>query len=183
MYEIGPFAADYFLYEYLNMKMTKRSLEDHRLYLYALSANAMDVDQVKTNVGSKRKREGSMLDHLRLHLGTFSSYLSPDFEIPNTWLSPKMLTLVDILQAHNSANFHGILFVEQRQVANLVSWILRRLPQLKAWVRCAELIGHAENGKTDGAPGMGMKVQRDVVKAFREGSLNLCTFSMSSRSH
>jgi len=82
-------------------------------------------------------------------------------------LSPKVVELINVLNEYKSPNFHGIIFVDQRQVARALSWLLKQIPSVRSWVECSELTGHSENS------GMRTTEQQETVKLFREGKLNL----------
>ncbi|KAI6111057.1 hypothetical protein F5141DRAFT_1112279 [Pisolithus sp. B1] len=105
--------------------------------------------------------------------------------VPLAWCSPKVKALTE-------STFHGIVFVEQRQVAACLAKILGNVPELRGKIRCAELVGHGgghgsgrHNSASGGArgkatvsvradvKGMGLARQQDTVKMFREGELNL----------
>jgi ERCC4-related helicase len=91
-----------------------------------------------------------------------------------TWFSPKLSVLIDILQ-HQPPTFQGLVFVEQRQTASCLARILACTSRLEGLVRCAELVGQSTD--TDKISHMGFKRQQETVKAFRQGTINLCKLS------
>ncbi|KIK15716.1 hypothetical protein PISMIDRAFT_292156 [Pisolithus microcarpus 441] len=112
--------------------------------------------------------------------------------VPLAWCSPKVKALTEVLLEYYTSTFHGIVFVEQRQVATCLAKILGNVPELRGKIRCAELVGHggghgsgrhnSGSGGTRGkaavsvradVKGMGLARQQDTVKMFRDGELNL----------
>ena len=57
----------------------------------------------------------------------------------------------------------------------MLSWILSLVPELMHWLKVAVLMGHA--GDTE-AGGMTVLQQRDTVKRFKNGEINLGLFSI-----
>lgn len=105
-------------------------------------------------------------------LSDFSPFFTDDSPIPLEWCTPKVRTLVRILQTHVSSTFQGIIFVEQRQVAACLARILPRIPEIEGMVRCAELVGNTSN--SDGlAHDMGGGNKQDSVRMFRQREINL----------
>ena len=88
-------------------------------------------------------------------------------------LSPKFLKLLDLLSCHKSESFCGVVFVEQRQVAVMLSWSMSRRPELSAWVKSGVLTGHAEASGSGNVAGMSLKAQKEVIIALRNKSINL----------
>ncbi|KAI6164182.1 hypothetical protein EDD17DRAFT_1562649 [Pisolithus thermaeus] len=112
--------------------------------------------------------------------------------VPLAWCSPKVKALTEVLLEYYTSTFHGIVFVEQRQVAACLAKILGNVPELRGKIQCMELVGHGgghgsgrHNSASGGArgkatvsvradvKGMGLARQQDTVKMFREGELNL----------
>ena len=100
-----------------------------------------------------------------------------------------------MLLEYHTPTFHGIVFVEQRQVAACLAKILGNIPELRGKIRCAELVGHGGghgggrhgggngSGRGRGAAsvradvkGMGLAKQQDTVRMFRDGDINLRAF-------
>lgn len=96
-------------------------------------------------------------------------------QIPLTWCSPKVESLVHVLvkQSSQSPTFKGIVFVEQRQVAMSLANILPCIPELEGLVKCGVLVGQGVrlDGVKANTKGMGEK--GDAVKSFRGGKINL----------
>ncbi|TDL27660.1 P-loop containing nucleoside triphosphate hydrolase protein [Rickenella mellea] len=175
---LGPYAADCFIHSYLTHKLTELLRQDHATYLtqinksfpgYSLAnVRGNNADAFFNNTVSK-----GVLESLQGALTHFNLHMSADTVFLDEWFSPKFHAVVDILRNRRSSVFQGILFVEQRQVAMTLAKLLARAPELKDWLRCAELMGHG--GQTEGGnsfKGMGLKGQDEVVKSFREGKLN-----------
>ncbi|KAI6038418.1 hypothetical protein EDC04DRAFT_3113667 [Pisolithus marmoratus] len=112
--------------------------------------------------------------------------------VPLAWCSPKVKALTEVLLEYYTSTFHGIVFVEQRQVAACLAKILGNVPELRGKIRCGELVGHGGghgSGRHNGGSGsvrgkaavsvradvkgMGLARQQDTVRMFREGELNL----------
>lgn len=161
---VGPAGADYFLLSHASTVVRERlRLEDALLPL--------DLKESLT--------KDSVLNNLRNVTVLFEKrFLRDARALPTEWLSPKLQVVVAALVRYHSDTFQGIIFVDQRQVANVLTWILSRVAETKDWVRCGELTGHGD-GARDGnnIKGMGIKAQRDVVQSFKSGKLNLCKTS------
>ncbi|KAL4065225.1 hypothetical protein V8B97DRAFT_1946194 [Scleroderma yunnanense] len=112
--------------------------------------------------------------------------------VPLAWCSPKVKALTEVLLEYHTPMFHGIVFVEQRQVAACLAKILGNIPELRGKIRCAELVGHGGghgggrhgggngSGRGKGAAsaradvkGMGLARQQDTVRMFKDGDINL----------
>ncbi len=89
-----------------------------------------------------------------------------------SWCSPKVQTLVEILLESYTPKFHGIVFVERRHVARVLSSVISRVPILRDIINCAECVGHGGEEKGLGG-GMPSEKQRNVVNDFRDGKINL----------
>ncbi|EEB89726.1 hypothetical protein MPER_12144, partial [Moniliophthora perniciosa FA553] len=79
----------------------------------------------------------------------FYSVRSDYFLLPSTvpleWCTPKIKTLVDILVAHYTPTFQGIIFVEQRQVATCLAGVLPYIEELKGLVKCGDFFGNVND--------------------------------------
>ncbi|BGP13262.1 hypothetical protein JCM10213_004968 [Rhodosporidiobolus nylandii] len=100
--------------------------------------------------------------------------------VASSSLSKKVQALVEVLAMTSPADFHAIVFVEQRHHAQVLSNLLSRIPSLAPWLRPGALIGHGGRGRPDLSSakanketGMAIKEQTAVVAAFRSGDLNL----------
>jgi endoribonuclease Dicer len=145
---LGPYCAELYLYN--NMK--------HRVIQLLNESQDIDTRQ---------------LLEMNEIIGEYEPFFDdPTVPVTLAHCSPKVSELVSILLSHasSSANrFQGIIFVEQRQVASCLARILPRIAELKQCdIRCAELVG--QNPDNVGGKGGG---QRGVVKAFRDGEVNL----------
>jgi endoribonuclease Dicer len=175
---VGPYGADYYLHKHLTSSMVSlRSAQTsyltngyapHAIY----SASAIAVNPTAPSGGLLPGKNYDLYSTLITAVMQFNAYIHDDFEMSPSWLSPKVLATVRILQRHRTPTFHCIIFVEQRQVAAALSWLLMRHPDTKDWIRSAVITGHG--GPTGGdALGMTESGQKQVVKEFREGKLNL----------
>ena len=89
-------------------------------------------------------------------------------------ISPKVRSLVDILNNHQKEGLQCIVFVQQRQVATTLAWLLPQLPELD-WVSANHLIGQL--GKDIQSRGIAVAGQKKVVTDFREGKFNILVAS------
>ncbi|KAI0792736.1 hypothetical protein C8Q75DRAFT_579347 [Abortiporus biennis] len=174
---IGPYGAELFLYVDMKHRI------DQFLYQaeepdYALPFSVQPAHNLPTNPGSTLPMELEEVDDvLTMYKSMFEDETNPDVapvDMDLMWLSPKVRLLADLIFEHYARNFQGIVFVEQRHVAACLSKMLPRIPQLKGYVKSAQLIGHGANtlSKVQGK-GMALRSQQDVVKLFRDKEVNL----------
>ena len=157
---VGPLGADYYLRSHLMRKLSS---------LTSTSGTPALKGLVNGSTGPGRTDIFTRLTSL---LSTFETRFT---SISSAWLSPKLNKLIETLVNYKSQSFHGIVFVEQRQVAIAVAWLLQCLPETKEWIRCAALVGHGEAaGSGKAAEVMDNNSQKNVVSSFRKGELNLC---------
>ncbi|ORY38195.1 P-loop containing nucleoside triphosphate hydrolase protein [Rhizoclosmatium globosum] len=97
-------------------------------------------------------------------------------------LSPKLLTLVSLLEQHcadvGKDSFCGIVFTEKRCSAVMLGYLLPRHPSLRNILKVEGLVGHGSSDGTIASSSavsfsMDIAAQKKVVKKFREGGLNL----------
>ncbi|KAA1076045.1 Dicer-like protein 1 [Puccinia graminis f. sp. tritici] len=99
-------------------------------------------------------------------------------DIPETQFSSKVAVLNKILVSYkekdNHDNFLCIVFVERRQHAQLLPFLLERNGQLKGFLRPTALTGHA-GGNVNDLIGIKMdsRTQNKAVAKFRTGEYNL----------
>ena len=132
---------------------------------------------------SNSKSLPSAFWEIRDILTDFESFFSDgsitnDIPIPVNleWCAPKIRVLVDILLAHHSPTFQGIVFVEQRQVAAVLAKILPAIPQLKGAIRSAFIVGQGIG--LEGTSKTTSSNQGDAVKQFSKGDINLRSYSL-----
>ncbi|KZT11110.1 uncharacterized protein LAESUDRAFT_642494 [Laetiporus sulphureus 93-53] len=178
---LGPYGAELFLYMDIKQRIAQMV---HR-------SSAFDIDYISIMYDP----EGDIAMHTSLppmqlplevqelqealndHKQYFEDEDDPD-SLPTMvhlkWCSPKVRELIDILFAHYTSTFQGIVFVEQRHVAACLAKMLSRVPQLSHLIRSRQLIGHgaASLAKTQ-MKGMVLRTQQDIVKMFREREINL----------
>lgn len=179
--ELGPYAADYYLHIYLKALLSKFQqgnpyefiqMEAQEQFIGfqtgTIDSDAMSIDSADTDI----------ITHMKDVLQQFGQSISFDEKkeilLPG-WLSPKLIRLVQLLEDRRSespSSFQGIVFVEQRQVAATLAWILPRIPGLKGWISSGALVGHA-SGRYPKLQGMADKKQQELLKSFRTGSCNL----------
>lgn len=201
---LGPYSADLFVYHEVRTRVNQLLLEfdtpdDRIINPFDAQEDGMDIDDPFTHQN---------IPSIPVVLEQIDSILSdfkPFFEDPSTsppavpipvplaWCTPKVKALTEVLLEYHTPTFHGIVFVEQRQVAASLAKVLSKIPELRGRIRCAELVGHGggHGGRSKGGSnantasgvnvkGMGLARQQDTVKAFRksyeEGGLNLCMF-------
>jgi endoribonuclease Dicer len=147
----------------------------------SLADHITDYDMVTELPIRPSKSLPSAFWDIRDILSDFESFFSDKLitnEIPKPvhleWCTPKIRALVDILLAHHSPTFQGIVFVEQRQIAAILAKVLPAIPQLKGVIRSASLVGQGVG--LDGiSKGTGNN-QGDVVGQFRKGDINLRSY-------
>ncbi|KAF8274257.1 hypothetical protein EI94DRAFT_1794472 [Lactarius quietus] len=177
---LGIFAAELFLYTDLQMRLAElshpRDIDEMELlrmqYLYA------DVSYKTDNLPICGIPELRDLYEVLAEYQPFFEHTSFCEDVPSpwalslSWFSPKVLTLVDILLENYTPEFHGIVFVDRRHIARVLSGILSRIPALKGIITCAECVGHGRDEKGI-AGGMPIHRQRKIVNDFRDGKINL----------
>ncbi|KAH7914066.1 hypothetical protein BJ138DRAFT_1144564 [Hygrophoropsis aurantiaca] len=189
---LGPYSADLYLYHDVKrwISQIKIELEASAKALAPIPLEkegcySMDIDEPLEPSFTLPPN----FEHLDFILSEYRTFFedssNPDtvpVPVPLTWCTPKVKALADILLEHRSETFHGIIFVEQRQIATCLAKILSCIPELRDFIRCAELVGHgsSHNSNSRGKQsqhtktnGMGLARQQDIVKSFREGKLNL----------
>ena len=174
------FAAELFLYTDLQMRLAElshpRDIDEMELlrlqYLYA------DVSHKTDNAPTCGVPELRDLYEVLAEYQPFFEHTSFCEDVPLpwalslSWFSPKVQTLVDILLENYTPEFHGIVFVDRRHIARVLSGILSRIPVLKGIITCAECVGHGRDEKGI-AGGMPIHRQRKIVNDFRDGKINL----------
>lgn len=169
---LGPYCAE--LYLYSDMK--------HRVI--QLLSESQNIDTHDMDIDCSQRQAAAAVQEL-LDMNEIICEYAPFFDDPLPSIipsscSPKVSELVSILLSHISTctnQLQGIIFVEQRQVASCLAKILPSVPELKQrGIRCAELVGQG----SDSGVGTG-KGQSGVVKAFREGEINLSQLWFNSQ--
>ncbi|KAG9318230.1 hypothetical protein JVU11DRAFT_311 [Chiua virens] len=198
---LGPYSADLFIYHEVRARVNQLLLEfdilgDHMINPFELQENGMDIDEPpmhnsKPAIPVALEQIDSILSDFKLFFEDPST--SPPvvpIPVPLAWCTPKVKALTEVLLAYHTPTFHGIVFVEQRQVAACLAKVLSKIPELRGRIRCAELVGHGggHGSRSKGGSnsnlasgvnvkGMGLARQQDTVRSFRksyeEGGLNL----------
>lgn len=196
---LGPYSADLFIYHEVRTRVNQLLLEfdtsdDRIVDPFGVQEDSMDIDDPPNTPSIP-----VALEQLDSILSDFKPFfedpsISPPavpIPVPLAWCTPKVKALTEVLLAYHTPIFHGIVFVEQRQVATCLAKVLSKIPELRGRIRCAELVGHGggHGTRNKGGPsaasavnvkGMGLARQQDTVRLFRklyeEGGLNLRTF-------
>ncbi|KAG9105154.1 Dicer-like protein 1, partial [Ceratobasidium sp. 392] len=159
--ELGPLSADYFILLFLRRAIIKNSTATFE----------GDTDEPKAPLQSWTKLEDAYRHHVDRINGLADNLNTPQIE---SWLTPKLCLLVQVLEANYDPTFSAIIFVEQRQIASVLAWLLPKLPQLRTWLKTAALVGHGDTGgPTFEGSGMAHSAQRATVQDFRKGETNL----------
>ncbi|EGO21809.1 hypothetical protein SERLADRAFT_441040 [Serpula lacrymans var. lacrymans S7.9] len=187
---LGAFSADLFLYTDIKTRLIhfidelESSQNETFLGLDGFDHH-IDVDESSESAQSQFPAISPDLEQIDAILSEFRPFFDSGTEVPAVpipvplaWCTPKVNALVEVLLEHYSPTFHAIVFVEQRQVAACLAKILPCIPELRGYVRCAELVGHGANHGhgpvvNSNARGMGLARQQDTVELFRQGKLNL----------
>lgn len=205
---LGPYSADLFVYHEVRTRVNQLLLEfdapdDHIVNPFDIQEDRMDVDDPPSHRNTPSipvalEQVDSILSDFKPFFEDLST--SPPavpIPVPLAWCTPKIKALTEVLLEYHTPTFHGIVFVEQRQVAACLAKVLSKIPELRDRIRCAELVGHGGGHGTRGkagsnasatsgvnVKGMGLARQQDTVKSFRksyeEGGLNLRRFLLST---
>lgn len=171
---IGPYPASLFLLVEMQQHLS-RTLQEYKEKIRVMD-NTLDCD-IASGLSLHRSLPSAfwVIRDILMDFENFFSDGSIANDIPILvdleWCTPKIRTLVDILLAHYSPTFQGIVFVEQRQVAAVLAKILPAIPQLKGVIRCASLVGQGVG--LEGIPKTTGNNQGIVVEQFRNGDINL----------
>lgn len=177
--ELGPFAADIYLATYLNTILSHHTLSNPYTglmgpdYMSSFSTLAYPELPPESSAESLQQIAQDMLTMKRL-LTEFVShgFQQESFVVPNEWLSPKLRTLVSELCARRHNSFQGMIFVEQRQIAVTLAWILSKISELKSWIFAGAIVGHGTS-RLNSTQGMIDKKQKQTINSFRTGVYNV----------
>lgn len=158
---LGPFAADVFVLVHMTT---------------SLDALQQDLSSVAPNLPDPDAKKRQRIQHIRLILAEHSNRLATEGpEIPDEWMSDKLLKLKSLLLKQDLGKFRGIIFTYERQVASTLSLMFPRLgiPHIIA----GPFVGHGQSACSEptkiGMKGMAFRAQERIVDDFREGKLNL----------
>ena len=165
---VGPYGADYWVFLELQKAIDGRKDPD---------AAIIELQNRNPNqIHPFHRDRDSGLRHAREIYDRHKVRFQDDWPFYSSWMSPKLVALLELLISTEQQGFQGIVFTDQRHIATILAWVLQRLPETKGWIRCASLTGHGISGsryaELSGA-GMHFKRQHDIVAQFRNGSLNL----------
>lgn len=170
---LGPCGAEMFLYA--ELKQQVRYLLDTAApgeeFVSELGPRQIDIndDNDKSDLFNK-------LDHILQLVAPYDEHFADTTGklLDQSWYTPKVIALVDILLAHYHESFQGIVFVEQRHIATSLAELINRLPNTTGRLRCAVLLGHGTtDNSTASIKGMPTRVQGDVVQMFRKREINV----------
>ncbi|KIK99753.1 hypothetical protein PAXRUDRAFT_822437 [Paxillus rubicundulus Ve08.2h10] len=196
---LGPYSADLFIYHEVRTRVNQLLLgldaSNDRTGDPFVAEDAMDIDNPPTHQSTPpipidlEQIDSILSDFKPFFDDPSASPPTVPIPVPLAWCTPKVKALTEILLTYHTPTFHGIVFVEQRQVAACLSKILSNIPELRGRIRCAELVGHGggHGGRSKGGAnpstsgvnvkGMGLAKQQDTVRSFKksyeEGGLNL----------
>ncbi|KAI0303519.1 hypothetical protein B0F90DRAFT_1896870 [Multifurca ochricompacta] len=158
------FGAELFLYSDLQTRISELSHPRDVDEMELLRTRYLYTDTLEENNGLLMHRIPEMHD-----LCDILAEYQPFFERVSDGEDP---CLVDILLESYTPEFHGIVFVDRRHIARVLSSIISRIPILKGIISCASCVGHGGDEKGIGG-GMPTKRQRQIVNDFRDGKINL----------
>jgi endoribonuclease Dicer len=170
---LGPYPASLFLFVELREYFSK-TLQEYKQKIRIADDDMMDCD-MECSLSFVKSLPPAFWEIRDIFLD-FESFFSDDIPIPINleWCTPKVRVLVDVLLAHRSPTFQGIVFVEQRQTAAILARILPAIPQLNGVIRSASLVGQGVG--LDGVSKPTGNNQGDAVKQFRNGDINLRSY-------
>lgn len=173
--EVGPYGADFYLSTHLRALVADLVRKHQYDYMVTQTDAAQTVSFDEISMDSRPSELSATLIQVESILEQFGQSMSfeDSITILPEWLSPKLRVLVSILTERRSSSFQGIVFVEQRQVAATLAWILPRVPELRGWIATGALIGHGIKRGVGSGQGMEDKKQRDTLNSFRAGITNL----------
>jgi endoribonuclease Dicer len=177
---LGVFAAELFLYSDLRMRISELSRPRDVNEMESLRKRYLNAEIIGDGRNPLSRQIPELHDLCEIlaeyqpffEHGTDAQDTSDPWAFRLSWCSPKVQTLVDILLESYSPEFHGIVFVERRHIARVLSSIISRVPTLKNIITCAECVGHGGEEKGIGG-GMPTEKQRKIVNDFRDGKINL----------
>jgi endoribonuclease Dicer len=132
--------------------------------------------QFNVNEDNNKSDLVNKLDQILQLLGQYDEHFADSTGklLDPSWCTPKVIALVEILQANYHESFQSIVFVEQRHIATSLAELINRLPNAIGRLRCAVLLGHgATDNSTASIKGMPIRVQGDVVQMFRKREVNI----------
>lgn len=173
--ELGPFAADIYLASYLDTALSTYIGKNSYDYLIEREF-LVNTPSLSPEISSSDPLRVDAADILTMKelLEEFTSegLQEESFVVPNEWISPKLRILVNELCARRHNSFQCMIFVEQRQIAVTLAWILSRISELKSWIFPGAIIGHG-GGRSASIQGMVYKKQKQTLDFFRSGAYNL----------
>jgi len=169
---LGPYCASLFLY-FEMQRLLRDVLQGRPEHLH----DSVDLIHLDYNCQDSQDNEiNFVLDILE----NFKDFFPPDglscdspTAIGLDWCTPKVKVLVDLLVEFEakSSTFQCIIFVEQRQVASMLSKALEVIPELNSKIKSAFLVGQGVN--SEGVTKHSDRNSGDAVKMFKDGLINV----------
>lgn len=176
--ELGPFAADIYLATYLNTILSHFTLSNLHSgpmeHEYMSSFSTLAYRELPSDSPTETLQIAQDMLTIKKLVDEFVShdFKQESFVVPNEWLSPKLRILVKELCARRHNSFQGMIFVEQRQIAVTLAWILSKISELKSWIFPGAIVGHG-TARLSSTQGMVDKKQKQTINSFRTGVYNL----------
>ena len=168
LYNLGPYCAS--LYLFLEIRHALQCIQSD-----ASKTDMMDTEDADITNVSKVGDDLTLICDIIFDFETFFSDAgNPNvipIPLPDTWCTPKLVALKDILIEFYTPSFQVIIFVEQRQVAACLSKALSAMPELKDRIRSAHLVGQGLN--VDGVSKTTNAYHGDAIGSFRKGKVNV----------
>jgi endoribonuclease Dicer len=169
---LGPYCASLFLYSEI-----QRLFRDILQGRPEQSHDSVDLILLDYKYQDSQEKEiNFVLDILE----DFQDFFPPDAlscdspaAIGLDWCTPKVKVLVDLLLEFEakSSTFQCIIFVEQRQVASMLSKVLQVIPDLNSKIKSAFLVGQGVN--SEGVTKHSDRNSGNAVKMFKDGLINV----------
>lgn len=133
------------------------------------------VDQLRrsvendTSIATLESAEKVYLARLLLHMPMV------DYTVNEPHISPKLATLLTLLERMDCAEFSGLIFVKRRGTVSALTRLLSMHPTTKDRFRCASFVGLSGYNNRNNSLGdlLRRDMQRDTLSEFRTGRKNL----------
>ncbi|KAA1477124.1 hypothetical protein DENSPDRAFT_571422 [Dentipellis sp. KUC8613] len=175
---LGPFGAELFLYSELKQRVLQLFSTSVTDEMDALRRRFLGLSSLVSSASESVTSPYHELHNVLSEYEPFYQDAVDEATLPSAcsfsleWCTPKLQALVETVLSHYKPEFQAIVFVDQRHIAATLAKVISRIPQLKDTIRCSECVGHG-NDDFGAYDGMGDSKQREVVRAFRSGKLNL----------
>ncbi|KZO95256.1 P-loop containing nucleoside triphosphate hydrolase protein [Calocera viscosa TUFC12733] len=176
---LGIVGAEYFLCTVIPQEIASLVREKRREVttihkLLAPGENpALEAANINMQIAHLERIKGVLVEQS-------ASLSAQSLDIPPEWLAPRMVELAKLLHQFYAIDpaCQCIIFVEQRQVAMVLCWILRHISYLRSMIRPTFVTGHGDathrsKREEEDIHGMSVKEQQGAIRAFREGRANV----------